>query len=322
MAEDDVTDTGLSTLSNPDEGETVIEYCRPPTIRENETLSRGSIVFVHGLQGHPRESWSCRSSSPEPPIAAPRTDSPPPSKKRRLEWNQWGFFQKENLNKSNTVGENGSRAQSMVYWPKDFLASDFPNARIMTWGYNTNITRSYRAANQGNIFAHARNLLYDLDLKRRRSPDRDLVFIAHSLGGIIVKEVLRRSEVDPDPKIKKLFGATTGVIFFGTPHRGSPDWASFGEGISIVASTIMGVEANSEIVHALLPTGVELELCRESFAAQWVSRHGCFTVRTYQEGRGLTGFKWGGFNKKVFGFIARNYKYYPFPRALNIRVHC
>src|SRR5580700_9517089 len=90
MAEDDVTDTGLSTLSNPDEGETVIEYCRPRATWENETLSRGSIVFVHGLQGHPQKTWSCTSSSPEPPIAAPRDDSPRPSKKRKTESNQWG----------------------------------------------------------------------------------------------------------------------------------------------------------------------------------------------------------------------------------------
>jgi alpha-beta hydrolase superfamily lysophospholipase len=68
----------------------------------------------------------------------------------------------------------------------------------MTFGYNTNITQGYEAANQGNIFSYTRDLLYGLKVKRRQIPNRDLVFIAHSLGGILVKEVLRRSEVDPD----------------------------------------------------------------------------------------------------------------------------
>jgi hypothetical protein len=88
-----------------------------------------------------------------------------------------------------------------VFWPRDLLKEDFPMARIMTFGYNTNITQGYEAANQGNIFSHARNLLYGLEAKRRQAPNRALVFIAHSLGGILVKEVLRRSEADPDPKI-------------------------------------------------------------------------------------------------------------------------
>ncbi|OCL00607.1 ankyrin, partial [Cenococcum geophilum 1.58] len=169
----------------------------------------------------------------------------------------------------------------------------------MTFGYNTNITQGYKAANQGNIFSHARDLLYGLEVKRRQTPTRDLVFIAHSLGGILVKEVLRRSEVDPDQKIAKIFGSTTGVFFFGTPHRGSRDWASFGEGVAAVASRILGVDVNTQVIHALLPSGPELEICRESFTAQWVKRGDDLTVRTFQESKGVTGTQWGGFNQLI-----------------------
>lgn len=181
----------------------------------------------------------------------------------------------------------------------------------MTWGYNSNVTKGYGAVNQGNIFSHSRNLLFALLQKRKKTPDRDLVFIGHSLGGIIVKEVLRRSEIDPDEKVKKLYNATTGVLFFGTPHRGSPDWASFGEGISIMASRILGVETNSDIIHSLLPSSAELEVCRESFIAQWATRRETLTIRTYQEGRGPIGIKWGGFNKKVIESNRITHIYYP-----------
>ncbi|KAF2463465.1 uncharacterized protein BDR25DRAFT_165806, partial [Lindgomyces ingoldianus] len=98
------------------------------------------IVFVHGLQGHPRDTWTGQGDD--------------------------------------------------VFWPRDLLKDDFPKARVMTFGYNTNVTRGYTAAHQGNIFSHARDLLYALERKRRKAADRDLVFIAHSLGGILVKEVL------------------------------------------------------------------------------------------------------------------------------------
>jgi hypothetical protein len=186
-----------------------------------------------------------------------------------------------------------------VFWPKDLLSEDFPRARVMTFGYDTSITKGYRPAHQGNIFSHARDLLYTLEQKRRKSAKRDLVFIAHSLGGILVKEVLRRSEVDPNPNINKIFMSTTGVFFFGTPHRGSKDWASFGEGMTTVASLLLRVDTNNEVIHALLPSSSELELCRESFAVQWVKRGDSLMVRTFQESKGITGINWRGFNQLV-----------------------
>jgi hypothetical protein len=186
-----------------------------------------------------------------------------------------------------------------VFWPRDLLKDDFPKARIMTFGYNTNITRGYQAAHQGNIFSHARDLLYDLEEKRRKVADQRLVFIAHSLGGILVKEVLRRSQTDPDERIREIFTSTTGVFFFGTPHRGSKDWASFGEGVAGVAGRLLGMDMNNQVIHALLPSGPELELCRESFTTQWVTRGNSLVVRTFQESKGVTGVRWGGFSQLV-----------------------
>jgi hypothetical protein len=195
-----------------------------------------------------------------------------------------------------------------VFWPRDLLMDDFPTARIMTFGYDTSITRGYLAAHQGNIFAHARDLLYALETKRRKAADRDLVFIAHSLGGILVKEMLRRSETDTDAKINKVFASTTGVFFFGTPHRGSKDWVSFGEGIAGVAGRLLGVDTNNQVIHALLPTSPELELCHESFMTQWMKRGDSLVVRTFQESKGVTGVRWGGFNQLVWYLagLARN----------------
>jgi hypothetical protein len=75
-----------------------------------------------------------------------------------------------------------------VYWPRDLLPTDCPKARILTWGYDTNVIKGIAApTNKSNIFAHAKDLLYALD--RGRPQGRPLIFVAHSLGGIIVKEV-------------------------------------------------------------------------------------------------------------------------------------
>ncbi|KAJ5153991.1 uncharacterized protein N7500_009430 [Penicillium coprophilum] len=199
-------------------------------------------------------------------------------------------------------------ATSGVFWPGDLLKEDLPQARIMTFGYNTNVQQGYHAVNQGNIFSHARNLLYELEAKRRKAPDRRLIFVAHSLGGILVKEALRRSEHDPDEAIRKIYSSTIGIFFFGTPHRGSREWASLGEGVARVAGCLLGMDVNSEVVHALLPTGPELELCRESFAVQWEQRRAALAVRTFQESKGISGIRWGGPESTCAGRSDKGYE--------------
>lgn len=57
---------------------------------------------------------------------------------------------------------------SEVFWPLDLLPEDCGDARILTWGYESNISRFFAGpANQNTIFAHARDLLYALENTRR-----------------------------------------------------------------------------------------------------------------------------------------------------------
>lgn len=300
-----IADVGLTCLNNPEDA--VTEYVLESSLAwwPLHKLIWTSIIFVHGLQGHPKNTWTYESklaNSPSPQVPSPSKDS------RRNKSRVLGIFPKSlKGNKSKPIPSQneinqqieGSNQENNIFWPGDLLKDDVPKARIIMFGYNTNITEGYHAAHQGNIFSHARDLLYGLEAKRRNVPDRDLVFIAHSLGGILVKEVLRRSEADPDAKIRKIFSSTTGIFFFGTPHRGSKDWASFGEGVAGVAGRLLGVDTNNQVIHALLPSGPELELCRESFAIQWVKRGDGLTVRAFQESRAIIGVKWGRLNQLV-----------------------
>ena len=65
---------------------------------------------------------------------------------------------------------------------------------------------------------------------------RPLIFIAHSLGGIIVKQALVWAH--REPRYRSIKDHTLGIVFFGTPHRGSGK-ASYGKTLANVAAGVM-----------------------------------------------------------------------------------
>ena len=73
-------------------------------------------------------------------------------------------------------------------WISDFLPSQLPHARVFSYGYDSNFVRSSSVA---GIPEFAMNLLAWLKLRRSTESERQrpLLFICHSLGGIIVKKV-------------------------------------------------------------------------------------------------------------------------------------
>jgi hypothetical protein len=204
-------------------------------------------------------------------------------------------FFKINDNKA-SGGVHGGKA---VFWPRDLLAKDFPKARIMTFGYDSIVTKGLSPVNQGNIFTHAEDLLHALEEKRRQQSTRDLIFIAHSLGGILVKEALRRSETDVDEAVQSVYAATTAIFFFGTPHRGSKDWADFGRQLASVASRLLNVDTNDRNIRSLLPSSHELSVCHMSLMQQIEKRGISMTIRTFQEQKAMSGIRLGVANELV-----------------------
>lgn len=222
-----------------------------------------SIILVHGLQGHPKRTWLYTSRTQDQ-----RRDSS--SRKR---WKgALAELMSPKSGSSASVGNVGPSVASSsvddgVYWPGDLLPPDCPNARIMVWGYDTVISKGYAPTDKSSLFGHAKNLLYALN--RIRPQDRKIVFVAHSLGGLIVKEMLRRSQADEDSHIQNIIQSTAAVIFLGTPHRSSHEFARLGDMVRKVASTILRVDSNETIIRALGLDSPELELSWESFLQQW-----------------------------------------------------
>lgn len=125
-------------------------------------------------------------------------------------------------------GLTGNRASTWTAdgcsapWPKILLAPKLDKVRILTYGYDAYVVRK-SVAGTNWLTDHGANLLTDLTTDRAlcNASTRPLIFIAHSLGGLVCKEAILLSRHNPEAHLQGIFVHVRGVIFMGTPHRGS-----------------------------------------------------------------------------------------------------
>ncbi|RJE25724.1 hypothetical protein PHISCL_01912 [Aspergillus sclerotialis] len=99
-------------------------------------------------------------------------------------------------------------------------------------------------ARSNRLIDHATNLLNDLTTDRavHNASSRALIFVAHSLGGLICKKAILLSRNNPEAHLRNIFDCTKGIIFMGTPHKGTwmADWTKIPVGaLGLVKSTNM-----------------------------------------------------------------------------------
>ena len=124
------------------------------------------LVFVHGLNGDPKRTWTSKESN--------------------------------------------------AYWPRDLLPAfvEEQRARILVYGYDADVSSlGSRGVTKDKIHNHAERLIADLFANRRvshsksktitafgdmprsdtsqirKATERPIIFVAHSLGGLVVKRV-------------------------------------------------------------------------------------------------------------------------------------
>ncbi|KAF2279455.1 uncharacterized protein EI97DRAFT_492076 [Westerdykella ornata] len=101
-------------------------------------------------------------------------------------------------------------------WLRDLLPDALPGSRVFTYGYPSELFCSNSLA---TLRDYSLNLLISLT-SVSKGKQRPIIFICHSLGGIVCKQALVLAHED-DRLHGDILSATSAVIFFGTPHRGS-----------------------------------------------------------------------------------------------------
>jgi hypothetical protein len=119
----------------------------PISIQAFLTNNLWSIIFVHGLRGHPKHTWEgSRDEGSEEGAAA--------------------TLSRRNTTLSTSTADyrtNEDRC-TKVFWPDEYLTRDIPDARIWTYGYNADVIGGlFQPNNQNSVSQHGRDLAVRLD---------------------------------------------------------------------------------------------------------------------------------------------------------------
>lgn len=138
-------------------------------------------------------------------------------------------------------------ARNGTFWPLDLLPASLHGvqANVLVYGYNADVysRRNDSSASAQFIHQHAQTLVTNLTLFRRgeRTGRNPIIWICHSLGGILVKRALLYSNDVRGPHhedFRSIYVSTFGIIFLGTPHTGS-NAADWGLMLQAMADTVI-----------------------------------------------------------------------------------
>ncbi|XP_030577304.1 protein SERAC1 isoform X4 [Archocentrus centrarchus] len=186
-------------------------YILHPQTRGNQPI-KADVLFIHGILGAAFKTWR----------------------------------QKDR----NTLEEEKEAEREDDYtecWPKAWLAADCPNLRVLSVEYDSHLSdwmAQCPAENQRKSLAYRSQELLK-KLKLAGIGERPVVWVAHSMGGLLVKKMLL--DASQDPEMHGLLQNTKGIMFYSVPHHG----------------TFMA-EYSVNVRYLLFPSIEVRELCKDS----------------------------------------------------------
>ena len=165
----------------------------------------GDVVFVHGLGGSGLETWHSDASAV-----------------KQLQ---------QQAQKTGTAFDPGQ----LDFWPV-WLGQDRPDLGI--WSLEYEVEPSDWKGGTMPLVERANNVLEIF--ANKRIGQRPVVFITHSMGGLLVKQLLRNAVDIGSERQRQVAEQTKGLVFLATPHSGSnwSNWVKFINGLLLNLSKI------------------------------------------------------------------------------------
>lgn len=101
-------------------------------------------------------------------------------------------------------------------WLRDYLPKFANNARILTYGYDTRLSK-----HSATIMSDLSNSFIDSLINMRHVTNceqRPIIFIGHSLGGLLIKKVMTSARYQRNLDSSRL--PVRAIVFLAAPHRG------------------------------------------------------------------------------------------------------
>uniref|UniRef100_A0A2R9AMG5 Protein SERAC1 n=1 Tax=Pan paniscus TaxID=9597 RepID=A0A2R9AMG5_PANPA len=158
-------------------------YVLHPQYRTSQPI-KADVLFIHGLMGAAFKTWR-QQDSEQAVIEKPMEDED----------------------------------RYTTCWPKTWLAKDCPALRIISVEYDTSLSdwRARCPMERKSIAFRSNELLRKL--RAAGVGDRPVVWISHSMGGLLVKKMLLEASMKPE--MSTVINNTRGIIFYSVPHHGS-----------------------------------------------------------------------------------------------------
>ncbi|KAI0102805.1 TPR-like protein [Nemania sp. FL0031] len=131
-------------------------------------------------------------------------------------------------------------------WLRDDLPEHVPESRIFLYEYNA--TAVY-GKDRDTFIGKANELLEAIRVERDGAESRPIIFLCHSMGGLLVKQALINAHNNPRHTPTKL--ATSGLAFFATPHNGgNPKLVGLG-GLAAKIAIAAGFQKGDDVLETL-----------------------------------------------------------------------
>ena len=131
---------------------------------------------MHGLFGHPRNTWAAKQK----PSKFPRPSSGKARAHQHLSVERPQNSGSQSPKPSSDENEasqscNIEEEDDAVYWPQSLLPTVIPDVKIFTYGYDADIDGFLSGAGQNTINQHAQSLLSDLSDLRSSHAEVSLI---------------------------------------------------------------------------------------------------------------------------------------------------